>query len=57
LRTFDDSDSEKINLKIREIAKKLEEETGVEIVLGITLGADGAVINTPKLAKFVRRIA
>lgn len=57
LRTFDDSDTKKINEKIVEIAKKLEEETGVEIILDMPYGAEGAVINTPKHAKFVRRIA
>lgn len=57
LRTFDDEDSEKINAQIKKIAKEIETETGVKFTVNIKLGADGPVINTPRCARFVRRLA
>ena len=57
LRTFDDQDSDKINAQIKKIAKEIEDDAGVKIDVKITLGADGAVVNTPRCAQFVRKIA
>jgi metal-dependent amidase/aminoacylase/carboxypeptidase family protein len=57
LRTFDDEDSKNINEHILKIAKEVEEDSGISINAEIVLGAEGPVINTPRCARFVRRIA
>lgn len=57
LRTFDDEHSTAINKRIGEIIKEVCEEDGLEFDYGFHLGADGAVVNTPECAQFVRRVA